>query len=122
MKGFSTDDIVRMALDVTSDADVKRVVKHIVDTEGKIDIVVNNAGITSRGVSSELLQQFPSCLTYIYFYSSAGPLIEASEDNVQRMFETNTFSIIRVARAVIPEMAKRKQGLIVNIGSISGEL
>jgi 1-acylglycerone phosphate reductase len=38
------------------------------------------------------------------------------------MFETNTFSIIRVARAVIPEMAKRKQGLIVNIGSIAGEL
>ena len=60
MKGFSTDDIVRMALDVTSDADVKRVVKHIVDTEGKIDIVVNNAGITSRGVSSELLQTVPS--------------------------------------------------------------
>ena len=51
MKGFSTDDIVRMALDVTSDADVKRVVKHIVDTEGKIDIVVNNAGINSPGVS-----------------------------------------------------------------------
>jgi 1-acylglycerone phosphate reductase len=68
MKGFSTDDIVRMALDVTSDADVKRVVKHIVDTEGKIDIVVNNAGITSRGVSSELLQPVPLCLTYIYFF------------------------------------------------------
>ena len=56
MKGFSTDDIVRMALDVTSDADVKRVVKHIVDTEGKIDIVVNNAGVSAPGVFSELLQ------------------------------------------------------------------
>ena len=56
MVGFSTDNIVRMALDVTSDVDVKRVVKHIVDTEGKIDIVVNNAGVSSPGMSSDFLQ------------------------------------------------------------------
>jgi NAD(P)-dependent dehydrogenase (short-subunit alcohol dehydrogenase family) len=66
MEGFSTDDIVRMALDVTSDADVKRVVKHIVDTEGKIDIVVNNAGVSSPGES----RTFANSPPYISFILS----------------------------------------------------
>lgn len=40
----------------------------------------------------------------------------------QKVFDTNTFAILRVAKAVIPEMAKRKQGVIVNIGSLVGEV
>lgn len=52
----------------------------------------------------------------------AGPVIDNSLDIVRKTFETNTFSILRVAQTVIPEMAKRKEGVIVNIGSIVGEM
>lgn len=41
---------------------------------------------------------------------------------MKKVFDTNTFSILRVSRAVIPEMAKRKEGVIVNIGSLVGEV
>jgi hypothetical protein len=52
----------------------------------------------------------------------AGPLIDLSMEQIQRTFDTNTYSLLRVAKAVIPSMAKRKQGLIVNIGSVVGEM
>jgi len=98
MKGFR-DGIETLALDVTSDEDVQNVVDHIVKVEGRIDIVVNNAG------SMEI-----------------GPLIDQALDHVKETFDTNTFSILRVAKAVIPVMSSRKSGLIVNIGSVMGEL
>jgi hypothetical protein len=53
---------------------------------------------------------------------AAGPLIDLPAEQIQRTFDTNTFSLLRVAKAVIPSMADRKSGLIVNIGSVSGEL
>jgi len=43
-------------------------------------------------------------------------------DIIRKTFETNTFAILRVAKAVIPEMAKRNQGVIINIGSIVGQV
>lgn len=54
MAGFSHPRIEKLPLDVTSDEDVKRVVEHIVGKEGKIDIVVNNAGIGAAGMISSL--------------------------------------------------------------------
>ena len=41
---------------------------------------------------------------------------------VARMFDTNVYSVIRMAKAVIPHMAARKSGTIVNVGSIAGEM
>ncbi|KAG6832539.1 hypothetical protein H0H92_000168 [Tricholoma furcatifolium] len=92
-------NVEKLALDVNDDEAVERVVKHIAEAEGKIDIVVNNAG-----------------------YINAGPLIDQTMEDVKANFDTNTFSIIRMAKAVIPIMAQRRSGLIVNIGSIVGEM
>jgi len=95
MEGFSDQTIQKLALDVTSDEDVERVIQTILDAEGKVDIVVNNAGI-----------------------SGIRPLIDLSLDQVKQTFDTNVFASLRIAKAVVPAMAKRRSGLIINIGSI----
>ena len=43
-------------------------------------------------------------------------------DNIKHIFDTNTFAILRVCKAVVPIMAQRRSGTIVNIGSIVGEM
>ena len=55
MKGFKNDSIETLPLDVTSDEDVQRVIKIILDAEGKIDILVNNAGVI--GISTFAFQR-----------------------------------------------------------------
>ncbi|KAG6866056.1 hypothetical protein C0991_009153 [Blastosporella zonata] len=51
-----------------------------------------------------------------------GALIDQTIEDVKQAFDTNTFAILRVAKTVIPLMAKRRTGVIVNIGSIVGEI
>ncbi|KAF4573139.1 hypothetical protein EYR36_007649 [Pleurotus pulmonarius] len=96
---FKDETIERLALDVTSDDDVQRVVQYIHLAEGKLDVVVNNAG----GI----------CV---------GALLDIPLERVRQTFETNVFAALRVAKAVMPAMAERKSGTIVNIGSIVGEI
>ncbi|KAG1812411.1 uncharacterized protein BJ212DRAFT_1578662 [Suillus subaureus] len=98
MDGFK-HSVEKRAMDVTSDDDVKLVVQSILEEQGKIDIVVNNAGAIA-----------------------IGPLLDVSLDQARKAFETNTFSVLRVAQAVAPSMVERKQGVIVNIGSIAGHI
>ncbi|KAF9477507.1 oxidoreductase [Pholiota conissans] len=95
---FKSGLVHKLALDVNSDESVAEVVKHIVDTEGKIDLLVNNAGITSPG-----------------------PLIDQPLNSVKEVYETNVFAVLRVSKAVVPIMAKHGSGTIINIGSITGE-
>ncbi|TFK30855.1 NAD(P)-binding protein [Coprinopsis marcescibilis] len=91
--------IERISLDVTDDESVSAAIERIIGAEGKLDILVNNAGI-----------------------SSPGPILEQTMDAVKRVLDTNTISILRVSKAVMPHMAKLRSGLIVNIGSIVGDI
>lgn len=95
---FNDAGIQKLALDVTSDDAVQRVVQDIAEREGRINVLVNNAGI-----------------------SSPGPLIDQSLEDARMIFDTNTFAALRMAKAVMPLMAKRRSGVIVNIGSVVGE-
>ncbi|KAF8548695.1 oxidoreductase [Imleria badia] len=97
MEGFQNPNIRKLVLDVTNGDDIERTVQTILAETGKIDIVVNNAGATA-----------------------IGPVVEATIDQIRNAFELNTFAALRVSNAVIPSMFKRKEGLIVNIGSIAG--
>jgi 1-acylglycerone phosphate reductase len=50
------------------------------------------------------------------------PVVDLDLDRVKEAFDANTFSVIRVAKAVVPHMAKVKSGLIINIGSVVGNI
>uniref|UniRef100_A0A7N1A682 Ketoreductase domain-containing protein n=1 Tax=Kalanchoe fedtschenkoi TaxID=63787 RepID=A0A7N1A682_KALFE len=83
-------------LDVRSDESVKRVVKSVVERFGKVDVLVNNAGVL--------------CV---------GPLAEVPISDIQHTYDTNVFGALRMIQAVVPHMASKRKGKIVNIGSVS---
>jgi len=86
-------------LDVTDDASVEQAVEAILGTTGRLDVVVNNAGVA---------------------YS--GPLEAFTLEQVRQQFETNLFSVVRVNRAALPHMRTQGSGLLLQIGSIAGRL
>ncbi len=85
------------ALDVTDAAQVDAAVRASEERFGRIDVLVNNAGIG-------------------YF----GAIEESEEAEVRRMFEVNVFALARMTQAVLPGMRARRRGHIVNISSIGG--
>ncbi|WP_047515126.1 oxidoreductase [Methylophilus sp. Q8] len=87
-----------IALDVNSEASIHAALKEVMQTEGRIDLVVNNAG----------------------FGVTAGGAEESSVEQAKSIFETNFFGVVRVIRAVVPYMRQQGQGRIINIGSILG--
>ena len=93
------DNIKVLDLDVTDDNSVRETVKKIIEAEGKIDVVVNNAGISGSG------------LTEAYTIEQA-----------KQMFDVNTLGPMRVDRAVLPQMRKQKSGLIIQISSVVGRI
>lgn len=84
-------------MDVTQDDSVRRAVAYILETTGRIDVLVNNAG-----------------------YSLAGAVEDTTVEEAKAQFETNFFGVHRVCRAVLPIMRAQGGGLIVNMGSIAG--
>ena len=90
-----------MKTDVTSAADVKAMVDRVREAFGKIDIVVNNAGLAS-----------PPGL----------PFTNNTEEDWDRTFAVNTKSVFLVCKAVASHMIERKAGRIVNIASIAGPI
>jgi meso-butanediol dehydrogenase/(S,S)-butanediol dehydrogenase/diacetyl reductase len=90
-----------MKTDVTSSADVKAMVDRVRDAFGKIDIVVNNAGMAAP---------------------PGMPFMNNTEEDWDRAFAVNTKSVFIVCKAVAPHMIERKAGRIVNIASIAGPI
>ena len=86
-----------LALDVTDAHEVRAAVDVAQLTMGRIDVLVNNAGIG-------------------YF----GAIEESDDAEVRRMFEVNVFGLAHVTQAVLPGMRKQRHGHIVNISSIGG--
>ena len=86
-----------LKLDVTDQGQIDAAVKAAENKFGRIDVLVNNAGIG-------------------YFAA----VEESEEDQVRRMFEINVFGLSRMIHAVLPGMRKRRKGFIVNFSSIGG--
>jgi NAD(P)-dependent dehydrogenase (short-subunit alcohol dehydrogenase family) len=89
-----------LQLDVTRDESVEAAVKELIRQEGRIDLLVNNAGFGVAPAGAE----------------------ESSIDQAKAIFETNFFGLIRVTRAVVPHMRRQGSGRIINIGSVLGFL
>jgi NAD(P)-dependent dehydrogenase (short-subunit alcohol dehydrogenase family) len=89
-----------LSLDVTSDRSVEAAVGELIRREGRIDLLVNNAG----------------------FGVAPGGAEESSVQQAQAIFDTNFFGIVRMTRAVVPHMRQQGNGRIINIGSVLGFL
>ncbi|MFI6299706.1 oxidoreductase [Nonomuraea sp. NPDC050790] len=88
-----------LAMDITREADLARVVSTVIDAHGRIDALVNNAGIGLHGSAEE------------------APL-----DRARELFEVNLFGPARLVQLALPYMRERRSGRIVNVSSIGGEI
>ena len=86
-----------LPMDVCIPDSIERAVERILKEEGRIDVLVNNAGM---GIT--------------------GPIEDTPTEEMKRVFDTNFFGPIEVMKAVLPSMRTHNQGLIINITSIAG--
>jgi NAD(P)-dependent dehydrogenase (short-subunit alcohol dehydrogenase family) len=86
-----------LQLDVRDVNSINSAISELIQKEGKLDVVINNAGV---GIT--------------------GPLEEIPSQEIKNNFETNFFGPIEVIKAVLPQMRSQNSGLIINITSIAG--
>ena len=86
------------AMDVTDDASMVAGVERIVEEQGRIDVLVNNAG-----------------------YGSYGAVEDVPIEEARRQFDVNVFGLARLTQLVLPHMRAHESGRIINISSIGGK-
>jgi short-subunit dehydrogenase len=86
-----------VSLDVTKKDTINECMDKVISAEGRIDVLINNAGIGITGAIEEI-----------------------PEEEIKKNFETNFFGPINVIKAVLPQMRKQQSGLVINITSIAG--
>ncbi|KQV82043.1 oxidoreductase [Rhizobium sp. Root1220] len=90
-------NLLPMALDVTDEASAHKAAELAVKRFGKIDILLNNAG-----------------------FGLLGAVEEATTDEIEKLYATNVFGLLKVTRAVLPHMRRQRSGHVINISSIGG--
>lgn len=90
-------NIFPIKIDVTNDQDCQKAIKHVIDKEGKIDVLINNAG-----------------------YTLIGPTEKFTSEDYSDLLNTNVIGAFRLIREVIPFMKQKKSGHIINITSLNG--
>ena len=88
-----------MYLNVTDEESIKSAIDTIIENEGRIDVLINNAGYGSYGAVED---------------------VDISEAKMQ--FEVNLFGLARLVQLVLPHMRKQKSGRIINVSSMGGRL
>jgi short-subunit dehydrogenase len=96
-KNIESFSFEMIALDVLKVPTIEQAVAYIIKKEGKLDVLLNNAGM---GIT--------------------GPIEDTPTDEMRNVFDTNLFGAIDVMKAVLPHMRKQKSGTIINVTSIAG--
>lgn len=99
MSDIESEGAKAVFLDVTDDESMRACVDAILEAEGRLDALINNAG-----------------------YGSYGAIEEVDLDEARRQFEVNVFGLARLTQLVIPSMRRRGAGRIVNISSMGGRI
>jgi NAD(P)-dependent dehydrogenase (short-subunit alcohol dehydrogenase family) len=95
--GEERDRVMFVPLDVTDDESVADAVREVLDRSGRIDVLVNNAGLGITGAAEE-----------------------SSIEQARALFDTNLFGSMRMTRAVLPQMREQGSGRIINVSSVLG--
>ena len=96
-KKYNISEFELLKCDINSQIEIENTVKHILEIENRIDVLINNAGI---GI--------------------IGPLEETSESDIKSAFQTNLLGPIAIIKECIPSMRENNKGLIINITSVLG--
>jgi NAD(P)-dependent dehydrogenase (short-subunit alcohol dehydrogenase family) len=88
-----------VSMDVTDDASASAAVRQIIDEQGRIDVLVNNAG-----------------------YGSYGALEDVDLSEARYQFEVNVFGLARLIQLVTPQMREQRSGRIINVSSMGGKI
>tara|TARA_B100000953_G_scaffold202049_1_gene166454 strand:- start:14553 stop:15356 length:804 start_codon:yes stop_codon:yes gene_type:complete len=96
-KKYHITDFNLLQCDINDINEIKDFIEYVINIEGRIDVLINNAGI---GIT--------------------GPLEETSQDDMKSAFQTNFFGPVEMIKQCIPIMRKKNDGLIINITSILG--
>lgn len=96
-KSSTVDGCQMIALDVMKVDSIKKAIDTIIEREGQIDVLVNNAGM---GIT--------------------GPVEDTPTEEMRKVFDTNFFGAIDVIKAVLPHMRRQGSGSIINVTSIAG--
>ncbi|MER6956268.1 oxidoreductase [Streptomyces sp. NPDC000618] len=97
MGALTAAGVRTLALDVTDGASAKHAIDRIIEDEGRIDVLVNNAG-----------------------YGSYGALEDVPLDEARAQIDVNLFGLAHLTQLVLPHMRSRRSGTIVNISSMGG--
>lgn len=85
-------------LDITDEASIENCVKEIITAEGRIDILINNAG-----------------------YGQGGALEITSMEDARKQFDVNVFGLMSITKKILPYMRQQGSGRIVNVSSVAGK-
>ena len=105
-------DARALQLDVTNQASITAAAERIRNELGRLDVLVNNAGVSHVGKPGRPLQEI----------AKSGRASVASLDEVRAVFETNVFGVIAVTQALLPLLREAPAARIVNVSSSSGSL
>ncbi len=99
LSGEDCPGVKTLYLDVTDSYSIKEAVESVIQREGKIDVLVNNAG-----------------------YGLVATVEEATDKEMFDQFNVNVFGLLRTTREVLPHMRQARKGVIINISSFLGKM
>lgn len=98
-RDIQTERVYHIGADITDEEAVRNAIQKIVEKEGHIDVLINNAG-----------------------YGISGAVEFTQTQEAEKLFQVDFFGAVRVTKAVLPIMRRAGQGRIVNIGSVAGRI